>query len=214
MLDFVCRHGPGPITELRVGDPFVIGWDVYNNAELPGGPWRKDVCRLEGEVVELEVRYMPGPKQQTEFDVYTESKEQESLAAYFSSSPHHGATFFGQFKPAPSPQGRRLRALLDLGRFHTGFGRLSGSDSRLLDQLSCLDPGAFIVGVTAGYTIVDVTECPNTPKVGDNMSFRPGYWAIAQAFRHPGVEVAIHNGLEKKIENKEAVSTASPMAFL
>jgi predicted amino acid racemase len=144
MLAFVDAEGPGPITELRLGDPLLLGTDVYRWADLPSGPWRRDVCRLEAEVVEVLSR--------------------------------------------PGPCGRATRALVDLGRFHVGTVRLDGSGFNAYDGLECLLDGAVIVGATSGYLVLDVSAAPEPPAVGGTVAFRPGYWAMAQAFRSAEVE--------------------------
>lgn len=71
-------------------------------------------------------------------------------------------------------QGRRWRVLLDCGSLHTDVQALE------LDL-----PGAEIVGFSGNYSILDVTRCPERPKVGDTVAFRPRYWAVARAFRTP-----------------------------
>jgi predicted amino acid racemase len=149
MFNFVDQEGRGPITELRLGDPFLLGIDVYRRASLPGGPWRRDVCLLEAEVVETSRR------------------------------------------PRADGSGLADRALLDCGRFHVGHVQSGASGYPPLDGLECLWPGAVIVGATAGYLVLDLSNCPERPKVGETVSFRPGYWAIAQSFMNPGVSVTL-----------------------
>jgi predicted amino acid racemase len=145
MLAFVEAEGPGPITELRTGDPLLLGVDVYRQKELPGGPWRRDVARLEAEVVEI------------------------------------------SFRPGASYDGLRPRALVDMGRYHVGPVNMSEEVFPPFDGIECLYPGAAIIGATAGYLVLDLCGCPVLPKVGDTLAFRPGYWAMAQAFRNPEV---------------------------
>ncbi|MDR2367092.1 MAG: alanine racemase [Deltaproteobacteria bacterium] len=149
MCAFVNAHGPGPITELRLGDPFLLGYDVYRQADLPAGPWRRDVCRLEAEVVEVSLR----PRANN-----------------------------GSMEP---------RALLDMGRFQAGKVYPCDPQSIPLEGLECLCQGAAIVGSTAGYTVLNLTDCHIMPKVGDIVSFRPGYWPMATAFRSRDVKVVL-----------------------
>jgi predicted amino acid racemase len=165
---WVDRSGPGVITELRLGDPFILGRDIYRQAELPGGPFRMDVCRMEAEVLEVRTRLMtaePG-----------------------------GAAHHADGLPQPRPvSGSRLRALLDLGRFYgasffpgpgpNGEGDLEGLDCRLA--------GAFVAGFSAGYLLLDITDCDQPPQVGQTVSFQPGYWAIAGSFRNPGLTITL-----------------------
>ncbi|MDR2302051.1 MAG: alanine racemase [Deltaproteobacteria bacterium] len=149
MCAFVNAHGPGPITQLRLGDPFLLGYDVYRETELPAGPWRRDVCRLEAEVVEVSLR----PK------------------------AHNGSL---------SP-----RALLDMGRFQAGKVYPCSPQTVPLEGLECLWPGAAIVGSTAGYIVLELSDCQIRPEVGDLVSFRPGYWPMATAFRSRDVKVEL-----------------------
>jgi predicted amino acid racemase len=147
MMAFVAENGPGPITELRLGDPLFLGLDVYRRAELPGGPFRRDVFTLKGETLETCRR--------------------------------------------PKGDGKNFvrRALIDLGRFNVGPVNLSPTGYPPLDGLTCLMEGARIVGVTAGYLVLDVTASPKGPEVWEWVAFRPGYWALAQGFRNREVSV-------------------------
>ncbi|MDR2386541.1 MAG: alanine racemase [Deltaproteobacteria bacterium] len=149
MLAFVNAYGPGPITQLRMGDPLLFGYDLYRQSQLPAGPWRRDVCRLEAEVVEVSLR----PRANN-----------------------------GSLVP---------RALMDMGRFQAG--KVYPCDPKItsLEGLECLWPGAVIVGSTAGYTVLDLSHCQIKPKVGDFVSFRPGYWPMATAFRSRDVKVEL-----------------------
>ncbi|MDR2442234.1 MAG: alanine racemase [Deltaproteobacteria bacterium] len=163
MCDFVAKEGRGPITELRLGDPLLIGVDVYRHAVLPDGPWRQDVLRIEAEVVEKTLRKNP----------LNNSLE--------------------------------LRALLDVGRFHLGPVHLNFSGYPPLDGVECLLPGAVIAGATAGYLVVDLTSCLKTPQIGDMISLRPGYWAIAHSIRHPDIEVRVSTA--KDFEANDFISS-------
>lgn len=150
-------HGAGPITEVRLGDPFLLGEDIYLRRELPGGPFRRDVCMITAEVLEVRTRMMsPTPRPIL----------------------HHAD---GQESPLPSAPalGRRVRALLDIGRFHTEAG-----------DLACILPGAEIVGLSSGYMVLDVTNCREPVDVGQEILFHPGYWAMARAFRTQSVTIA------------------------
>ncbi|MDR3205407.1 MAG: alanine racemase [Deltaproteobacteria bacterium] len=167
MLNFVESEGLGPITEIRAGDPFLLGRDIYRQIDLPGGPYRPDVCEIQTEIVEIRLR---------------------QIGLSIGGGAKHAC---GQDQPPISPQGPRLRALLELGRFHVSPGRVCGLEENELDQLICLTPGCFVTGLTAGYIILDVTDCPLKFKAGDKISFVPGYWAAAQAVRSASVKVEI-----------------------
>ncbi len=92
---WVESNGPGPITELRFGDPFLLGVDLYRQAELPGGSYRQDVCRFCAEV--LEVR-------------------EKKIAEECTSAEYQ---FVGQDSSfLIRKEGLRRRALLDIGFFH------------------------------------------------------------------------------------------------
>jgi hypothetical protein len=56
MLNFVENKGLGPITEIRAGDPFLLGRDIYRQTDLPGGPYRSDVWEIKTEIVEIRLR--------------------------------------------------------------------------------------------------------------------------------------------------------------
>ena len=163
---WVDRKGPGVITELRLGDPFILGEDIYRQAELPGGPFRKDVCRLEAEVLEVRTRLM---------------------AAERGDEAHH---IDGLPRPRPV-SGRRRRALLDLGRFYGASYLLTQTQSQEITTLGGDLPGAFIADLSAGYMVLDITDCDPAPQVGQTISFKPGYWAIAEAFRNPGLSLTL-----------------------
>lgn len=164
---WVERAGPGAITELRLGDPFILGKDIYRQTDLPGGPFRRDVCRLEAEVLEIRTRRLD-PSQD---------------------GPDRHADGLPQ---PPATSGRRRRALLDLGRFHSAADLLQdgGHGDFVLSGLNCCLPGAFIAGISAGYLALDVTDCPTTDlRVGQNVCFQPSYWTLAAAFRYPGLPI-------------------------
>lgn len=145
------RHGPGAVTEVRLGAHFILGEDTYHRCDLPGGPFRRDVCTLSAEVLEI-----------------------------------HPRRFAAEDKPAFAdgeclppfrlpPPGIRLCALLDIGRAHVAPEDLVGISL----------PGAFPIASGTGYTVLDVTDCPCPPGVGDRLFFRPGYWSILRAFHSP-----------------------------
>ncbi len=166
LCDWVEREGPGAITELRLGDPFILGEDIYRLQDLPGGPFRRDVCILEAEVVEIRRRLIEAPEE--------------------GPVPHHTDH---QERPDAVLTGWRLRALLAAGRFHTSLGSIDRQGAPILSRMVCHLPGAVITGLTAGYLVLDVTECRRPVRVGQKICFTPGYWSIAQGFRNPMMEI-------------------------
>lgn len=96
---FARRHGHGPhlppgcIMEFRMGDPLLLGWDMYRDQALLGGDFRQDIFRLTATVLEVTERDIRPPRQ----------------------SVHNGRGL-----PADCPVlGKRLRALVDCGSLHT-----------------------------------------------------------------------------------------------
>lgn len=175
---WLAENTAGSITELRLGDPFILGEDIYRQAALPGGPFRKDVCEFVAEVVEIRDR-----------EIVPES-EGECL--------HH---LDGQARVRPGPVGRRRRALLDVGRFHISLGGLLDSEPQILDHFQCRLAGAVITGITAGYLVLDIADCRQLVQVGQHISFHPGYWAMARAFRNPTTLISV---------KKDALKPACP----
>ncbi len=165
---WLAENPAGSITELRLGDPFILGEDIYRQAALPGGPFRQDVCEFVAEVVEIRDREI-GPE-----------SESECL--------HH---LDGQARVLPGPVGRRRRALLDAGRFHISLGGILSSEPLILGRFKCHLQGAVITGITAGYLVLDITDCRQRVQVGQHISFHPGYWAMARAFRNPTTLISV-----------------------
>lgn len=112
---FARRHGHGPhlppgcIMEFRMGDPLLLGWDMYRDQALLGGDFRQDIFRLTATVLEVTERDIRPPRQ----------------------SVHNGRGL-----PADCPVlGKRLRALVDCGSLHTDVQGLTlpGTDWRITD---------------------------------------------------------------------------------
>ena len=112
---FARRHGHGPhlppgcIMELRMGDPLLLGWDMYRDQALLGGDFRQDIFRLTATVLEVTERDIRPPRQ----------------------SVHNGRGL-----PADCPVlGKRLRALVDCGSLHTDVQGLTlpRTDWRITD---------------------------------------------------------------------------------
>ena len=79
----------------------------------------------------------------------------------------------------PDGRGRAswMQALLDCGMLHTD----------MTDVTPDL-PGAEYLDYSGNYAVLDVTDCGRRPEAGDIVRLRPGYWAVAKAFRTPQVE--------------------------
>lgn len=112
---FARRHGHGPhlppgcIMEFRMGDPLLLGWDMYRDQALLGGDFRQDTFRLTATVLEVAERDIRPPRQ----------------------SVHNGRGL-----PADCPVlGKRLRALVDCGSLHTDVQGLTlpRADWRITD---------------------------------------------------------------------------------
>lgn len=112
---FARRHGHGPhlppgcIMEFRMGDPLLLGWDMYRDQALLGGDFRQDIFRLTATVLEVAERDIRPPRQ----------------------SVHNGRGL-----PADCPVlGKRLRALVDCGSLHTDVQGLTlpRTDWRITD---------------------------------------------------------------------------------
>lgn len=58
-------------------------------------------------------------------------------------------------------------------------------------DLSPLTAGLRIVGATSNYTICDTTRCNPRPAIGDTLSFRMAYSAMARAMASDEVEKKI-----------------------
>ena len=102
---FARRHGHGPhlppgcIMEFRMGDPLLLGRDMYRDEALLAGDFRQDIFRLSATVLEVTERDIRPPRQ----------------------SVHNGR---GLHADCPD-LGKRLRALVDCGSLHTDVRGLS-----------------------------------------------------------------------------------------
>ena len=95
--------------EFRMGDPLLLGWDMYRDQALLGGDFRQDIFRLTATVLEVTERDIRPPRQ----------------------SVHNGRGL-----PADCPVlGKRLRALVDCGSLHTDVQGLTlpRADWRITD---------------------------------------------------------------------------------
>jgi predicted amino acid racemase len=81
--------------------------------------------------------------------------------------------------------GARRRAVLDGGENFSPWRALLP-----------LVPGVTCVGATHEYTVVDITDSPQSWAAGDTLRFRPGYEAVARAFHSPFLSLEIQTILE------------------
>ncbi|HIU18151.1 MAG TPA: alanine racemase [Candidatus Avidesulfovibrio excrementigallinarum] len=97
------------LLELRMGDPLLLGYDMYRNEPLKGGPFRTDLFRLSTTVLEVTERDIKMPRHHVH--------NGQGL------SPHCALT------------GRRRRALTDCGSLHTDVSalRLDLPGARIVD---------------------------------------------------------------------------------
>jgi len=140
---------PEGVNQLRIGEAIVCGTDTSGARRVPGT--RQDTAFFFAEVVEVEEKpSLPwGPL---------------------------GRDAFGDI-PTFLDRGRRIRALLALGRL----------DSQL-DELEPEEPGLEVIGASSDHLLVDVTERAKRTKVGEILSFHAGYHAILRACASPYVE--------------------------
>lgn len=86
-----------------------------------------------------------------------------------------GLDAFGNV-PTFIDRGNRLRGILAIGKQDVHIGGLTP-----------LDEGAVIVTASSDHLIVDVEDCPERPKVGDILRFRPDYPGMLSASTSPYV---------------------------
>lgn len=142
------RETAGWRVELRMGDPLLLGFDMYRNEAFLGGTFRRDLFEIQANVLEVRTK-----------------------------RPHPGGIHAANGHGGHSPQGNgkaRVQALADCGILHTDVADLA------LDL-----PGATVMDFSGNYAVLDVTACAPRPRPGDVVRFRPGYWAVARAFRTP-----------------------------
>jgi predicted amino acid racemase len=84
--------------------------------------------------------------------------------------------------PIFADRGLRRRAILSLGRQDT-----------VPEGLTPLLPGADVLGASSDHLILDVTDAPSV-KVGDRLSFIPGYGALLAAATSPYVRKVLVEG--------------------
>lgn len=134
---------PPGVTNLRLGEAIGRGEETAYQQPVPS--LEQDVITLEAGIVELQDK-----------PSYPEGEI--------------GLNAFGE-KPFFEDRGRRLRAIIALGRQDTDH-----------NGLTCLDAGAEIVGASSDHLIVDLTQAQQHYRVGDLMRFSMNYSAILRGF--------------------------------
>lgn len=85
----------------------------------------------------------------------------------------------------PGDRGMRMRAIAALGEQDVAAG-----------ALTCELPGAELVGASSDHLVLDVTDCPKLPRVGEEVTFIPGYAALVRAMTSPYLaKVVVSGGL-------------------
>lgn len=72
----------------------------------------------------------------------------------------------------------RLLGILSLGQLDTEP-----------EYLFPISPGVTVIGSSSDHTVVDLTESPQTPSVGDRISFHLGYFALSRLMVSPYVKM-------------------------
>lgn len=57
------------------------------------------------------------------------------------------------------------------------------------EHLFSTSPGVIVIGSSSDHTIVDLTDSPQPPCVGDYISFRLGYFALSRLTVSPYVKI-------------------------
>lgn len=86
-----------------------------------------------------------------------------------------GLDAFGN-APCFEDRGNRLRGILAVGK-----------QDVYIDSLTPLDEGVQIITASSDHLLVDLEECPEKPKVGDILKFRPAYPAMLSLSTSPYV---------------------------
>jgi len=151
------------IDEIRFGEAFLFGSDISRKKNIQ---WlRQGAFMLWAEIVEVR------------------SKEIDQNLS-------RGFDAFGKVASV-SPQGKRKRALLALGKQDVDE-----------NQLYFFDASVKIVGATSNYLVVDIEESEQEYRVGDVICCSAGYGAALRAFLSPYVEKVYVKGEGVKGEQK------------
>lgn len=133
---------PGGINHARIGEAILLGREALHRNAWPGT--FQDAFTLEAEILEIKAK----PTAPTGL---------------------RGPDAFGGH-PAIVDRGRRLRALLNIGREDTSVGTLTPTE-----------PGVSVLGTSSGYLVADVGDAGRRLQVGDALRFWPDYGALLAA---------------------------------
>jgi predicted amino acid racemase len=142
-LELIAASGmPARVNHARIGEAILLGCETVHRRPWPGT--RQDAFVLRAEVLERKLKPSV-PIGETAEDA------------------------FGR-RPAFEDQGKRVRALLNVGREDVDVGGLTP-----------LDRGVTILAASSGYLIADVTDAGTGAEVGDELAFQPSYGALLAA---------------------------------
>lgn len=133
---------PAGVNNIRLGEMLLFGSETsYGQAY----DWlHHDNFLLDAEIIEL--------------------KEKPSFPI-----GRHGVDAFGK-EPYFEDRGRRLRAILALGKQDTSF-----------EDLTPLDAQIGMIGASSDHLVIDITECDHPYHVGDIVTFRCNYVSALHA---------------------------------
>jgi len=80
-------------------------------------------------------------------------------------------------------RGVRMRAICNLGR-----------QDVVVDGIEALDPGIIVLGGSSDHLILDVEDAHEKVKLGDEISFYPGYGALLALTTSPSVQKIVVKG--------------------
>lgn len=97
----------------------------------------------------------------------------------------------------PGARGRdamgRVRELADRGVRARAIAAL-GEQDVAAEDLTCELPGVEPVGASSDHLVLDVTDCPERPRVGEEVGFIPGYASLVRAMTSPYLAKVVVRG--------------------
>jgi len=155
-LELLAAGGMPPrVNHARIGEAILLGRETAHRRPWPGT--HQDAFLLRGEVLEL------GTKPSLPLGT-------------------RGEDAFGGLADFED-RGRRLRALLNLGREDVDVAGITP-----------LDPRARILGASSGYLVLDVDELAGELRVGDELGFSLNYSALLAAMTSEYVKKQLLGG--------------------
>ena len=85
--------------------------------------------------------------------------------------------------PTFTDRGMRKRAILNIGR-----------QDVVVDGIEPLDPGIIVLGGSSDHLILDVEDAQEKVKLGDEITFYPGYGALLALSTSPYVQKVVVKG--------------------